>query len=231
MPLIMAVPVTLDRCGTHDLGQTSPPREDRAPGPVRALIVLAAASRPRQRAIAGDLGRHRRIRCASGGAGSRTAAWKGSGTCPGPGGPGRSPPQHPGRGGRAGLPAARRHRGADRPLDRPGPAQGTDRGPGSSRSRRRRCCGSWLSTPSSRGSTSRGSTPATRTSKPRPGSSWTSTKAGTAASRCAPATGSCPSTQNPRSTPAAACTAPCPPDAASGSATSTNTSAKAPSRC
>jgi transposase-like protein len=50
------------------------------------------------------------------------------------------------------------------------------------RSQPPRCCGSWLSTPSSPGSTNRGSTRATRTSPPRPPSSSTSTRATTRAS-------------------------------------------------
>ena len=57
-----------------------------------------------------------------------------------------------------------------------------------------RCCGSWPSTRSSPGSTSRGSTPATRTSRPGRRSSWTCTRGSTRASGCGPATGSCPST-------------------------------------
>ena len=88
--------------------------------------------------------------------------------------------------------------------------------------RRPRCCGSWLSTRSGRGSTSRGSTPATRTPRPGRRSSRTCTRATTRASRSGPRTGSCPSMPGRRSMPAAARIPPCPPRPAGPSATSTS---------
>jgi len=87
------------------------------------------------------------------------------------------------------------------------------------------------STRSSRGSTSRRSIPRPGLRGQGEGDRGPVPGVFTRASRSEPVTGSCPSTPSRRSMPAAAGIPPCPPRPAGPSATSTSTSAKAPSRC
>ena len=79
-----------DRCPAPGAGRTCPGREDPLAGPA------AGAGRPARRPGAATRGSpvtwaSARTQCASGGAGSLPAAWKGWRTCPGPGGRGGSP--------------------------------------------------------------------------------------------------------------------------------------------
>ena len=158
-----------DRVRAQDAEEAGAGREDAVPGP--AAGAGRAGCRPRP----GECADRRRPagsawpRCASGGAGSRSTGWRGLKDLPRSGRPRRITEAD-----RAAvvalacqLPAE--SRGAAVPVDRPGAeARAGGAAPWSAgRCRCRRCCGSWRRTRSSRGGTSPGSSPATRTSRRR----------------------------------------------------------------
>ena len=147
-----------------------------------------------------------RTRPASGGAGTASRASRGWPTRRALAGRACSPPGR-GRGQGPGVRDARRERDAAGPLDLPraGPSGGGQR----HRSRalgRPPCAAGSLTTPSSPGSTGRGSSPATRASLSRPPASWTSTSGNGKDSRSATTSTCSAPTRNPASRPACAST-------------------------
>src|SRR5438105_12984392 len=119
-----------DRRAAHDVEEARPRREDRAPGPIAGSDRAGGGPRPGERPDRRGPADHHRYRAQVAGPVRRPRPGRAERPAP-PGAAAADQRADPGRGGCAGLPAARRDRGSAVTLDRAGAAGRAPPGPDS----------------------------------------------------------------------------------------------------